>query len=68
VNTTPSVIPAKAGIHPDRQPNRPDCFVARLDKKFTAALKMLTKYNPKGPDSFLNPDDFNRITSSQRLS
>jgi RluA family pseudouridine synthase len=67
-NTKPSVIPAKAGIHPDTQPNRPDCFIARLDKKFAATLKMLTKYNPKGRNAFVNPDDFNTITSSQRLS
>jgi len=67
-NTTPSVIPAKAGIHPEGQPNRPDCFVARLDKKFAAALKMLTKYNPKGPNAFLNPDAYKSIAEHRRLS
>jgi len=46
---------------------RPDCFVARLDKKFTATLKMLTKYNPKAPDSFLNPHDFSTILNGERL-
>jgi len=54
------VIPAQAGTHPS-------CFVAPLDKKFKAAIKMLTKYNPKGPAAFLNPDDFEKILNGQRL-
>jgi 23S rRNA-/tRNA-specific pseudouridylate synthase len=47
---------------------RPSCFVAGLDKKFAACLKMLTKYNPKGLNAFLNPDDFSKILKSIRLS
>jgi RluA family pseudouridine synthase len=43
------------------------CFVAGLDKKFAACLKMLTKYNPKGPNAFLNPDNFSKIINTQRL-
>lgn len=39
----------------------PDCFIAGLDKKFAAVIKMLAKYNPKGPDAFVNPDDFDNI-------
>ena len=54
------VFPAEAGIHPD-------CFVAPLDKKFKAAIKMLTKYNPKGPAAFLNPDDFEKILNGQKI-
>jgi 23S rRNA pseudouridine955/2504/2580 synthase/23S rRNA pseudouridine1911/1915/1917 synthase len=54
------VIPEEAGI-------QPDCFVAKLDKKFAACLKMLTKYNPKGPDAFLNPADFSKIIKGDRL-
>jgi 23S rRNA pseudouridine1911/1915/1917 synthase len=46
----------------------PELFIAGLDKKFTATLKMLTKYNPKGLDAFPNPDDFSSILNSQRLS
>ncbi|MHC4394958.1 MAG: RluA family pseudouridine synthase [Planctomycetota bacterium] len=45
----------------------PDCFVAGLDRKFAAAVKMLTKHNPKGSDAFSNPDDFSKILNSQRL-
>jgi 23S rRNA pseudouridine1911/1915/1917 synthase len=46
---------------------RPDCFVAGLDKKFAACLKMLTKYNPKGLNAFINPDNFSKIINTQRL-
>jgi 23S rRNA pseudouridine1911/1915/1917 synthase len=42
------VIPAEAGI-------QPDCFVAKLDKKFAACLKMLTKYNPTARRHFSTP-------------
>ncbi len=48
--------------------NLPDCFIAGLDKKFTATIKMLTKYNPKGHNSFADPDDFSKIMNTQRLS
>ncbi|MHC4618635.1 MAG: RluA family pseudouridine synthase [Planctomycetota bacterium] len=51
----------------DNSPHRPDCFVARLDKKFAAALKMLTKYNPKGLSSFVNTNDFSTIIDTDRL-
>ena len=30
-------------------------FVAPLEKKFAAAVKMLTKHNPKGPEAFTDP-------------
>ena len=43
------------------------CFIACLDKKFTATIKMLTRHNPKGPDAFIDPDDFTRITDNKRL-
>ena len=46
---------------------QPHCFVAPLDKKFKAAIKMLTKYNPKGPMAFLNQEDFEKIINGQRL-
>ena len=45
----------------------PECFIAGLDKKFAAAVKMLTKYNPKGPAAFLNPEDFDNIVSACRF-
>jgi RluA family pseudouridine synthase len=52
------VIPVEAGI-------QPNCFVAYLDKKFAACIKMLTKYNPKGLNAFLNPDDFSKILKGE---
>jgi len=45
-----------------------NCFIASLDKKFAATIKMLTKHNPKGPDAFTNPDDFAKIMNAQKLS
>lgn len=54
------VIPEEAGTHPD-------CFIARLDKKFAACLKMLTKYNPKGPKAFLNASDLSKILNGERI-
>ena len=47
------------------EPNRLDYFIARLDKKFAATIKMLTKHNPKGLDAFLNPDDFSDIINNK---
>ncbi|MBN1391289.1 MAG: RluA family pseudouridine synthase [Sedimentisphaerales bacterium] len=54
-------------VVPKGTENRPVCFIARLDKKFAACLKMLTKYNPKGHKSFLNPDDFSKIINGDRI-
>lgn len=45
----------------------PGCFIAALDKKFTATIKMLTKHNPNGLNAFSNPDDYHKIISAQRL-
>jgi 23S rRNA pseudouridine955/2504/2580 synthase/23S rRNA pseudouridine1911/1915/1917 synthase len=42
-------------------------FVAGLDKKFAACLKMLTKYNPKGLNAFIDPGDFSKILNGDRL-
>ena len=38
-----------------------NCFIAKLDKKFAATIKMLTKHNPQGPSAFFNPTEFDRI-------
>jgi RluA family pseudouridine synthase len=54
------VIPEEAGV-------KPNCFVARLDKKFAACIKMLTKYNPKGLNAFLDSGDFSKILNGERL-
>lgn len=42
-------------------------FIAGLDKKFTATIKMLTKHNPKGLDAFANTENFTKILKNQRL-
>lgn len=49
------------------QSRRPDYFIAGLDKKFKACIKMLTKHNPIGQNAFINPDDFNKIINAERL-
>jgi len=54
------VIPAEAGI-------QPACLIAKLDKKFAATIKMLTKHNPKGPSAFFNPTEFDRIIAGQAI-
>jgi 23S rRNA pseudouridine1911/1915/1917 synthase len=55
------------GTAPPYESNRPNCFVAGLDKKFAATIKMLTKHNPNGLDAFPDPDDFAGIINAQRL-
>ncbi len=57
----PPVIPAEAGI-------QSNCFIAKLDKKFAATVKMLTKHNPKGPSAFFNPTDFDKILAGQPIA
>ena len=52
----------------DNSANRPTSFVAGLDKKFAATLKMLTKHNPTGLDAFIDSDDFSKIMNNQTLS
>ena len=49
------------------QPNFPEYFIAQMDKKFAAAIKMLTKYNPSGTEAFIESDDFEKIINSQKL-
>lgn len=55
-------IPALAEM-----PETPDTFVAPLDKKFAACIKMLTKHCPAGPESFHNPADFDNIIEAKPL-
>jgi RluA family pseudouridine synthase len=47
--------------------NQPDCFIAAIDKKFAATIKMLTKHNPNGLNAFDNPDDYHKIITAKRL-
>ena len=54
------VIPAKAGI-------QNLCFVARLDKKFAATIKMLAKHNPKGDTAFVHADEFDKIMTGKPI-
>jgi hypothetical protein len=42
-------------------------FIAPIEKKFKASIKMLTKYNPKGPAAFLNDQNFQRLLNSEPL-
>ena len=42
-------------------------FVAGLDKKFAATIKMLAKHNPKDIDAFLDREDLSKIMNTQRL-
>lgn len=42
-------------------------FVAPLEKKFKATIKMLAKYNPKGPAAFVKEETFKRLLDSQHL-
>jgi 23S rRNA pseudouridine1911/1915/1917 synthase len=54
------------GLPPDL--DKPTTFIARLDKKFAAVIKALTKYNPNGPEAFLNPDHLSAILAAQPLA
>ncbi len=42
-------------------------FIAPLEKKFKAAVKMLTKYNPKGLAAFVNDQNFQRLLNAEPL-
>ncbi len=52
---------------PSAGENQPSCFTAGLDKKLAASIKMLTKYNPKGLNAFIEPDNFYKILKGERL-
>ena len=43
----------------------PTRFIAKLDKKFAATLKMLTKHNPKGPEAFPDKELLPAILKTQ---
>jgi RluA family pseudouridine synthase len=43
-------------------------FIAPLEKKFKATIKMLTKYSSKGHGAFLNEKHFEEILDSKSLS
>ena len=43
------------------QGSRPNRFIARLDKKFAATIKMLSKHSPKGDSAFVHADEFEKI-------
>lgn len=42
-------------------------LTAKLDKKFAATIKMLTKHNPNGPDAFINQADFDAIIAANPI-
>ena len=45
----------------------PAVYTAKLDKKFAAAIKMLTKHNPDGPAAFQDPDDLSKILVGETI-
>jgi 23S rRNA pseudouridine1911/1915/1917 synthase len=59
------VIPESNVIASEAKQSR--CFIAPLDKKFAATIKMLTKHNPKGPLAFVHSDEFDKILAGQPL-
>ena len=42
------------------------CFVAKLDKKFAATIKMLAKYNADASEVILN-DEYLKILNGQKI-
>ncbi len=50
--------------HPD---GSNQIFVANLEKKFAAAVKMLTKYNPRQNDCFIDPEIYEKIIAADVL-
>ena len=46
---------------------KPSIFIAGLDKKFAAAIKMLTKYCNKGNTAFDDPDMLTKILAAQQI-
>jgi RluA family pseudouridine synthase len=47
--------------------SRPNSFIARLDKKFAATIKMLAKHSPKGDMAFVHADEFEKILTGQAI-
>jgi 23S rRNA pseudouridine1911/1915/1917 synthase len=47
--------------------DRPAVFTARLDKKFAATIKMLSKHNTRGPAAFKDPDILAKILEGKPL-
>ncbi len=45
-----------------------NCFIAHLDKKFAATIKMLTKHNPDGSAAFFNLGDYEKIIAAQPIT
>ena len=52
---------------PQTELGQEQTFVAKLDKKFAATIKMLTKHNANGAEAFLNQKDFDAIISGEPL-
>jgi RluA family pseudouridine synthase len=52
---------------PQQASGRPNVFVAALDKKFKAAIKMLTKHNASGRAAFRDAGYYDVIMAGRRL-
>ena len=51
----------------EKQDGLPNYFVAGLDKKFAATIKMLSRHNANGIEAFENAEDFDKIMASNSL-
>ncbi len=49
------------------QGDKPNRFIAPLEKKFAATIKMLTKHNPNGSAAFFNLGDYEKILATQPI-
>lgn len=45
----------------------PAIYIAKMEKKFAATVKMLTKHNPKGIVAFDDPADLDKILNAQTI-
>lgn len=52
---------------PDEDRLQAGRYIAPLDKKFAATIKMLTKHNAEGEDAFLDPAFFDAIIKSEPI-
>ncbi|MBL7107071.1 MAG: RluA family pseudouridine synthase [Phycisphaerae bacterium] len=51
----------------DKINEKPQVFIAGLDKKFKTVIKMLTKHNPKGTEAFICDGVYEKIVNGEPL-
>jgi RluA family pseudouridine synthase len=47
--------------------NQMNTYIAPLDKKFVGTIKMLTKHNPNGPESFRDQQTYENILAAKQI-